>query len=195
MKLLDNFFTSGLKIDDDYKDMKSKYQMLNIALILSFFGLIFGIVSNFFKDDYSLIYVEIFLALANIVMFFVPRTDIKHFSKIATILTTQFTALFLYLMYSSEPYAMKHVWLFTYPIIILYYENIKKAMLWLFFLYIMIFLAPMQPFVEVLYSLHQTMYILFVVIIISLIMYFYRTKIDEAKALILKQKHELLDET
>ena len=193
MRLLNNFFTSGFNIEDNYKGMKSKYQMLNIALLLSFFGLIFGMASNYYKHDYNLMYAEIFLSFTNIVMFFILRIDIKYYSKVTTVLTTQFTLLFIYLMYSSDPSSMKHVWLFSYPIIVLYYEDIKKAMLWIYFLHIMIFLAPIQPFIEVSYSFHQMFYILFVVMIVSLIMYFYRAKIDEAKALILKQKHELVD--
>ena len=181
MKVLNNFFTSGWNIRDDSKDTKSQYQMLNIGILLSSFGLLFGMISNFIRGDINLIYVELVLVIINTILFFVLRRDRKYFESIATILTTQFTILFLFLMYTSDPSAMKHVWLFTYPIILLYYQGSKSAIRWLSFLLFMIFIAPIQPFVEVAYSFHQIIYILFVVMIVASIMYFYKMKIDEAK--------------
>ena len=193
MKRLNNFFTSGWDIKDSPYDTKSQFQMLNIGLILSLVGLVFGIISNYINGSIYLIYIEIVLIFMNIIMFFVLRKDKKYFKYVSLILTAQFTILFLFLMYVSEPSAMKHVWLFTYPIIILYYEGTKRAILWLSFLLFMIFIAPLQPFVEVSYSFHQVLYVIFVVMIVASIMYFYKTKIDEAKKMIFKQQDELLD--
>lgn len=193
MRILDNFFTSGWEILDNFEDIKSQYQMLNIGLLLSSFGLMFGITSNLISGNFHLIYVEVILIFMNITMFFTLRKKRKYVEYVRTLLTAQFTILFLFLMYSSEPSAMKHVWLFTYPIIILYNSGTKKALTWLSFLLFMIFIAPLQPFVDVQYTLHQTVYILFVVVVVSSIMYFYKVKIDEAKKLILKQQNELLD--
>ncbi|MCD4668656.1 MAG: GHKL domain-containing protein [Sulfurimonas sp.] len=188
---LKNFFTSGWDIEDDIKDVKSRYQMLNIALILSFFGLIFGIFSNIISSKIGIVYVEVSFLVLNIVMFFLLRIDKKFFDPVSNILTLQFASLFLYLMYICEPSAMKHVWLFTYPIIILYFQDMKKAILWLCFLILMIFIAPLQPFIDIGYTFHQTTYILIVLFIVSFIMYFYKVKIDEAKKTIFEQQNKL----
>ncbi|MCD6172410.1 MAG: ATP-binding protein [Sulfurimonas sp.] len=186
-----NFFTSGWDIEDSVTDVKSQYQMLNIALILSLLGLIFGIISNIISLKIDIVYVEIFLIIFNIGMFFFLRRDKKYFNLMTNMLTFQFAFLFLYLMYASEPSAMKHVWLFTYPIIILYFQEMKQAVLWLCFLILMIFIAPFQPFVDIAYTFHQITYILIVVLIVSFIMYFYKVKIDEAKKIIFEQQKEL----
>ena len=193
MKILNNFFTSGWDIPDDVNDEKSQFQMLNIGLVLSAIGLIFGIVSNYISGNINLIYIEFVLIIINTGMFFILRKNKKYFEYVATILTTQFTVLFLFLMYVSDPSAMKHVWLFTYPIIILYFQGSKKTMIWLFSLLFMIFIAPLQPFFEVHYTLHQVFYIIFVVLIVASIMYFYKIKIDEAKKLIFQQQNQLLN--
>jgi signal transduction histidine kinase len=52
----------------------------------------------------------------------------------------------------------------------------------------MLLLAPIQPFYEVKYSMYQVSYISFVLAIMSVIIYFYQKKMDEAKELILRQK-------
>jgi len=56
---------------------------------------------------------------------------------------------------------------------------------------IMLFISPFQPFIETHYSLFQVVYISFVLIIINIIMYFYKQKMDESKELILRQQEEL----
>ena len=188
---LKNFFTSGWNIEDGVKDIKSQYQMLNAGLILSLIGLVFGISSNIINENIYLVYVELGLITFNIIMFFILRKDRKYFNYVTHLLTAQFTVLFLYLIYISEPSAMKHVWLFTYPIILLYFDETKKAMIWLSFLVLMILIAPLQPFIEIAYSFHQVAYILFVVIIVSFIMYFYQIKINEAKNMIFIQQLKL----
>ncbi len=191
MMSLKNFFTSGWNIENGVKDIKSQYQMLNAGLILSLIGLIFGINSNIINENIYLVYIELGLITFNVIMFFILRKDRKYFNYVTHLLTAQFTVLFLYLMYISEPSAMKHVWLFTYPIILLYFDETKKAMIWLSFLVLMILIAPLQPFVEIAYSFHQIAYILFVVIIVSSIMYFYKIKIDEARNVIFNQQVKL----
>ncbi len=191
--MFNNFFTSGWEILDNSKNTKSKYQMLNVGLILSSIGLIFGMISNYIKDDLYLIYIELGLLFINIIIFFLLRNDRKYFKKVTLPFTSQFAFLFLFLLYSSEPDSMKHVWLFTFPIIILFYEDTKRAILWLLFLFLMILIMPLQSFIEVSYSLHQILYILFVVLIVAAIMYTYKIKIDEAKQLILEQQEQLLN--
>jgi len=44
-----NFFTSTWDFNAEELDLKSKFQMINVAIILSSIGLIFGIVSNILK--------------------------------------------------------------------------------------------------------------------------------------------------
>jgi C4-dicarboxylate-specific signal transduction histidine kinase len=108
-------------------------------------------------------------------------------------MTAQFTFLFLYLVYISDPSALKHVWLFTYSIILLYFQGSKRGFFWFTFLISMLLIAPFQGFIEVQYSFYQLFYISFVLVIINLIIRFYQIKMDEAKELIVKQQNKLLN--
>ncbi len=191
MKKLNYFFTSGIDPNSMSEELKSQYQMLNVGFILSSLGLIFGMTTNYLKGNSDLIYVETTLVLINIVLFLLLRRSKEYSECVATFFTGLFTVFFLYLMYNYNPDEMKHVWLFTYPIIVLYYQELKKALLWLFVVCFMILIAPFQPFFETLYSPYQAFYILFVVLIVASTMYFYKMKINEARRLILDQKEQL----
>jgi len=94
-------------------------------------------------------------------------------------------------MYISEPVQLKHIWIFTYPLLLLYFQNEKSSIYWVIFMVVMLLVAPLQPFVDVSYTLFQVVYISVVLIIISIIIYFHQKKIDEAKNTIKSQLWEL----
>ena len=120
---LNNFFTSGWIFDESELDLKSRYQMVNIALILSSVSLFYAILLNNLRETTSLIPIELILILANAFFFLILRKDKKYFEYITTLMTAQFTIFFIYLIYVSEPSQLKHIWLFTYPIILLYFQS------------------------------------------------------------------------
>ena len=191
MLKINDFFTSAWEFSEEELDLKSKFQMINVALILSSFGLFVGIISNLIKDISGLIPLELFLLFINVMLFFTLRYCKKSFKFVSMIETVQFTFLFLFLVYVSEPSQLKHIWIFTYPIVLLYFQNEKNATYWVVLMVVMLMAVPLQPFVEVSYSIFQVSYISVVLIIISVIIYFYQKKMDEAKGLILKQQEEL----
>jgi signal transduction histidine kinase len=185
---LDNFFTSGWSFDESETDTRSKFQMINVALVLSTLALFYGIAGNILRETYHIVPIEAFLASVNVALFFILKKYRKSFTKVATIITFQFTFFFLYLAYAHEPSDLKHVWLFTYPIILLYLQSKKAAMYWFGVLIALLIIAPLQPFVDVSYSLYQVTYIAFVLLILASIVYFYQLKMEEAKALIRRQQ-------
>ncbi len=189
--MLNNYFTSGHSFKKGEADFKSKFQMLNIAIVLSTFALIFGILGNIIRHKGGIIPFEIFLILLNIGLFFILRAERSYFDFVSKMITVQFTIFFLSLFYLYNPEELKHVWLFTYPIILLYFQNIKSGVYWLIFVVSMLFISCFQPFIETSYSLFQVVYLSFVLIIISVIMYFYKQRMDEATELILTQQQEL----
>jgi len=185
------FFTSNWNFTEDESELKSKFQMINIAIILSSFGLFFGIVSNIFKGIGGLIPLEVFLLSINILLCFLLRYKKNALSFVSVVETGQFTFLFLFLIYVSEPSQLKHIWIFTYPIVLLYFQSEKSAKYWLTFMISMLLVIPLQPFVDVFYTFFQVVYLSVVLLIISVIIYFYKRKMDEAKATILEQQQEL----
>lgn len=192
-EIFNNFITSGFDFDESQMDIKSRYQMLNAGILLSTIGLIYGIFVNIIKEIEGFIAVEFTLLLFNLILIVLLRKNRKYFDLVVIIMTTQFTFLFLFLIYFAELEAMKHVWLFTYPIILLYFQDSKKGLYWLLFLIFMLMLAPLQNLIEVKYSLYQVTYLSFVLIIVHTIIYFYQVKMDEAKNKILEQQNLLRD--
>ncbi len=187
----DNFFTSGWSFNDTQMDLQSRYQMVNIGLVLSSVALLYGIAGNIIRDISGLIPLEVFLIFTNLILFFILRKYRDSFEQVAFILTAQFSFLFIFLVYISEPSALKHIWLFTYPIILLYFHSRQNSFYWLTGMLAALIIAPLQAFVEVKYSLYQVTYIAFVLITLSIIIHFYQIKMDQAKNLILKQQEML----
>lgn len=188
---IDGCFTSGWSFDESQHELKNRYQMVNIGILLSTAGLIYGIIGNYIRGLHILIPIELVVLFMNIMMFFALRKYRNFFEFFAITITIQYTFLFLFLIYVSDPDDLKHLWIFTYPIILLYFQKTLKAIYWLIFILFMLIIAPFQTFIEIQYSVFQISYISFVLIIVSIIIYFYKKKIDEAKATILEQQNML----
>lgn len=189
--LLHDFFTSGHTFAESENERKNKFQMLNIAIVLSSMALLFGITSNTVRETYGIVLVEIFLLCVNIILFFVLRKNYDTFRLVSTAITIQFSFLFLALVYIYEPSDLKHIWLFTYPIILLYFQNAKSGFYWLALMLCALFILPFQTFFEVHYSLFQITYLGVALVTVSVIMYFYQLKMNEVREIILKQQYDL----
>ena len=68
---LDKFFTSGWSFGDTELELRSKFQMMNIAIILSSTGLIYGITVNIIREIPNLISLELFLLSINVILLFI----------------------------------------------------------------------------------------------------------------------------
>ena len=188
---LDNFFTSGVVFDNSDLELRSKFQMVNIALVLSSLSLIYGMITNYLRGTVGLIPLEFILLCANIILFFILRKDRNRFTLVSTMITFQFTFFFLFLVYTNEPSSLKHIWLFTYPIILLFLQHKKYAIYWFLFTLFALLIAPLQTFVDVSYTPFQVSYISVVLIIVTVIINFYQAKMEEARKLILEQQIKL----
>jgi len=195
-------FVSNWDFTAEESELKGKFQMVNIAIILSSFSLLYGAIGNIVRDVNGLVAVEFLLIGMNIFLFFLLRRSKESFYYVAMVETIQFTLFFLFLIYVSAPEELKHIWLFTYPMILLYLQNQKSAIYWVLFMISMLILAPLQPFLSVQYSLFQVTYISFVMGVISIIIYLYQKNMDEAKEVIrsqekimaLQSKHAIMGE-
>ncbi len=186
--LINNFFTSGWSFDKSEEDMKSRFQMANIALITSGFAFIYGIIINMIKDVPDLLVIESILLVMNLILFFILRKFKKSFELVIKTITAQCTFLLLYIVYTSDFETMKFLWIFAYPIVLLYFQKHNSGLYWSIFLIFMILIAPIQPMFEVKHTLFQTMYIGTVLSVVTLIVYFYQRKMNDANRLILTQQ-------
>ncbi|MDQ7042934.1 MAG: HAMP domain-containing sensor histidine kinase [Sulfurimonas sp.] len=189
-----NFFTSGWDSEAVDSELKSKFQMINIAILLSSVGLIAGIMLNIVQNINirGLIPFELLLLGMNVFLFILLRYKKETLQLVSLIETGQFTLLFLVLVYVSEPDQLKHIWVFTYPVVLLYFQREKSSVYWVVIMITGLLIAPLQPYIEVSYTLYQVIYISIVLAIISIITYFYQIKMDEARNLIKKQVDQLM---
>ena len=191
MSIQENFFTSGWYFADD-DALKNRFQMMNIGIVLSSIAVLYGVFINFLvKENHSLGSFEFTLFCMNICFLFLLRKDKKFYNLVATLVTAQFSILLILLVYISTPQDMKLVWFFTYPIVMLYMPKIKIFFLWFFFLIFMLLLAPLQPVIAIHYTFFQLFYLTFVLVIVSIIVYFYKKRMEEARATILSQQNIL----
>jgi len=189
--IVERYFTSGWSFKEDEYVLKSKFQMMNIALILSSAAVLYGVVLNLIMHNHSLAVAEFFLFLLNMALVFLLRKDKKYLLLVAHIETAFMSALILFLIYTINPMELKHVWIFTYPIVILYFKNEKHALYWILFLISMVLISPLQPFIKYQYSMYQIVTLTFVLSITSIIVYFYHLKMQEARGMIFSQSQML----
>ena len=187
-------FTSAWDFNDSEVSLKSKFQMINAALLLSTAGLIFGIIGNIYKNTYTIIPIELGMISLNVISFFVLRRCKKSFKLISFVIATQFGLLFLLLYYTFSPESLKFIWLFSYPIVLLYFQEKKDAKYWMAFVIGMILLGPIQPFIPIEFSMFQAIYISVVLVVVSVIIMFYQNRMDEARALIFEQQEQLQEQ-
>lgn len=194
MSLKNNFFTSGWDLSAN-DELKNRFQMMNIAIVLSSIAVLYGVIVNFFiRNNHALGSFEFVLLCINIYLVFLLRKDQKYYYFVATVVTAQFSLLLIVLVYVSTPEEMKIVWFFTYPIVMLYMEKMKIFFAWFIFLMIMVLSAPLQPFVQIHYNFFQLFYLSFVLVIVSIIVYFYKKRMEEARATILSQQNILKEQ-
>jgi len=183
----------GGKLLPDNGELRARFQMIHIGILLSTIGLVYGIIGNYIRDVSGYLLLELILIGVNIGMSILLRNYKNALEFVATLMTAQYTFFFLYLVYVSEPNELKHIWLFTYSIILLYFQGSKKSLYWFVFLVSMLLIAPFQGFVDVKYSFYQLSYISFVLIIINTIIYFYQIKMDEANAIIFEHQNKMIE--
>jgi signal transduction histidine kinase len=188
-----NLFTSGWLLDENNLELKNQFQMTNLTILSSGATLLIAIIINLIRETPGLIPLEIFLLSTNTILFLRLRYSKESLDSVSFTVTMQFTFFFLFLISVSEPNELKHVWLVTYPIILLYLQRLNYAIAWFILTLSILLFIPFQPFFDVAYSSYQIMYLIFALIAISLITYFYQLKMTEANSIILKQKTQLLD--
>jgi len=194
MLFKNGFFTSGWDLSAD-DELKNRFQMMNIAIVLSSIAALYGVIVNFFvTNNHALGSFEALLLFINIYLVFLLRKDQKFYNVVATVVTGQFTLLLILLVYVSSPQEMKIVWFFTYPIVMLYMSRMQLFYAWFIFLISMILLAPLQPFVAIHFTFFQLFYLSFVLVIVSVIVYFYKQRMEEARATILSQQNALKEQ-
>lgn len=188
---LENFYVSGITFSSDENDLKARYKITNIIIILTILGLIFGITGNLIRDIKGLALIEGYLLVSGFFMIYLLRRSRKYFLPIAEILSFQYSFFFVYLIYVSQIEDMKHIWIFTYPLILLNIQSTKRSFYWFSGTMFMLIISPYQGFVVIDYTPYQILYIVFIVMLISFISYFYHERMINAREIIAIQRLDL----
>lgn len=190
-ELFNNFMTSGFKFTKKEERKKAQYQTLNVGLVLTCIALLYGIVGNIIRDVEGLILVETIIIILDIMLLIALRKYPKAFETIVIVMVSKFTFLFIFLVFISSPESIKFTWIFMYPMILLYLQNVKQSFYWMLFLISALILMSVQDYVQIDFTPYQITYIIVVLLIMNSITYFYQLKMYEANTKILQQQDEL----
>lgn len=186
---------SNIDFDDKDFDKKLRHNIINLTVMLAVFGLLFGMTNNLLKADYTGVVVNISAIVILVVTVSFLRIKKEKFELIMTILTIEFIILFNLLLMISEPAALKHIWLITFPALIFFYKGTKAWLSWVAIFITTLFITKLQPFYPVSYTYGEIVYISVVVITMTVIIYFYKSRIDLGNQTIIAQKEQLEDLT
>jgi signal transduction histidine kinase len=193
MRILDNILRSGFLFEASEYTLKSRVQATNTIILLSVLGLIYGITGNIVRGVNGFVFIESLMMAGGIFMMILLRMNLKLLNKIATVLTVEYAFFYLFLIYNSNPADLKHLWIFTYPVILLVVQKREYGKYWLGLVIALLLVSPFQPYTPVQFSFYQVSYLSFVLVMVSVITFFYQKKMAEASDIILKQQKMLLD--
>jgi len=195
MSILKNRFlrciNSGIDFSDDQLDLKVRHNIINITILLAVSGLLFGATLNFLKGDHNGAVVDLLAILVLLTTATFLRVNTKHFELITTIFAIEFLLLFNLLILISEPSDLKHIWLLTYPALIFFYKGERSWLIWIGALLLSLFVTKLQPFTPIQYSLRDIVYLSVVLTIMTIVIYFYKSRIDMGNRTITLQKNQL----
>lgn len=182
---------SGWKFTTDEQFIKSRYEMLNISILLSLFALTFGIFNNLLAQNGIIVTIEIAIFILTLGCALLLRAKRAYLLLVTNYLALQFLLFFVSLILFSAPEQMKHLWIFTFPLVIFFFKGSYIWIYWIFTLCILLLMVKVQPFYPSQYTMFQIFYIELVIIIMTAIIYYYDYKISCDHDTITKQNASL----
>ena len=182
---------SNINFEDKDFDNKLRHNIINLTVLLAVFGLLFGMTNNLIKADHLGVAVNISAIVILVITVSFLRIKKEKFELVMTFLTLEFILLFNLLLIISEPAALKHIWLITFPALIFFYKGTKAWLSWVAMFITTLFLTKLQPFYPVNYTYGEIVYISVVIVTMTVIIYFYKSRIDLGNQTIIEQKEQL----
>jgi len=175
-------------------DDKLRHTIINLTVGLAIFGLFFGSLNNYFKQDYLGIIVDLTAAGILFLTVLVIRLNPRWFNLLTSILTLEFIILFDLLIVISHPADLKHIWLITFPALIFFYKGTVTWLIWVGFFVFSLFMVKLQTFHPTAYTMNEIGYMSVVIVIMTIVIYFYKARIDQGNIIINNQKKQLEDQ-
>jgi len=121
----------------------------------------------------------------------VLRYNPRWFNVMTSMLTLEFIILFDLLILISEPSDLRHIWLMTFPALIFFYKGTVTWLGWVTLFITSLFLVQYQTFHPIAYTLNEIGYISVVIVVMTIVIYFYKARIDQGNIIISNQKEQL----
>ena len=165
--------------------------IINLTVGLAIFGLFFGMVNNYFKDDHIGVIVNIIAAAILFLTATILRFNPRWFEFFTSVLSLEFIILFNLLIIISHPADLKHIWIVTFPALIFFYKGTATWLGWVGLLIATLFLAKWQSIHPIAYTTQEIAYISVVIVTMTVVIYFYKARIDQGNLIIKRQKEQL----
>jgi len=165
--------------------------IINLTVGLAIFGLFFGMLNNYFKGDHIGVVVNIIAAVIFFFTAIILRFNPRWFELFTSILSLEFIILFNLLIVISHPADLKHIWIVTFPALIFFYKGTATWLGWVGLLIATLFLTKWQHIYPIAYTTHEIAYISVVIVTMTIVIYFYKARIDQGNLIIKRQKEQL----
>ena len=172
-------------------DEQLRLNIINLTVALAIFGLIFGSLNNLYQNDYLGLVVDVIAIVILFSTVIIIRYNKALFEIVTSVLTIEFIILFNLLLLISHPQDLKHIWLMTFPALIFFYKGTKTWLFWVALFILSLFISKSLPFYKIAYTYHDLFYISFVIIMMTVVIYFYKARIDQGNVVIKRQKEQL----
>ncbi len=186
-----NFIVAEDVFTDDQDDLKLRFNVINIIIIIAIIGLVVGGINNFFNGDYPSVYANIVFTIIVVTTAYLIRRFIHYFELLTNILTFEILVIFNILLLLSGPESLKSLWLMTFPALIFFYRGTRSSLIWIGIFIISLFITKLQPFYPTAYTYTNLFYITFVLLAMTGVIYIYKFRIDSSHKTNLEQKEQL----
>jgi len=191
---LANYLNSGWTFKSDQHLFKYRFHLINSIFLVAFVALTQGLISNFLNDYTVLVIFELVLIMFFTLCVYLLRKNRDNYdivtSMIALIVLVFFNALILY----SNLEDIKFIWLFFYVVTFMFLKGNRTGLYWILALLLSLFIVQFQPFIPTYLTMEQTLYLIFVLSIITSVTYFFQMMIDRGYRVILEQNRILEDQ-
>jgi signal transduction histidine kinase len=189
-----NYLNSGWTFEANQNLFKYRFYLLNMMFIIGFIALSQGIIVNIIAGYTTLVYIEIALIIFFLICIYYLRKDKNNYSAITTLIAIIVLLFFNSLILFSKLENIKFIWLFFYIVTFMFLKGNREGLYLIGILFLSLLFSHFQTFIPSYLTFDQTIYLIFVLSIVTLITYFFQAMIDRGYSVILSQNHILQDQ-
>ncbi len=189
--LLQNYLNSGWEFSSDEYLQKYRFRLINAIFIVAFIALIQGVTYNLIAGYDILVFLDVFMIVFFLVCIYLLRRNKKNYDPVTDAIAFATLLLFNALILFSTPEDIKLVWCFFYVVTFMFLKGNRAGLSWIIMFMASLMLVQFQPFVTSHLDMLHTIYLVFVLSIVTATTYFFQRMIDRGYATILKQNRQL----